>query len=57
MIAPTKSGRADQLGLRCPSCGCGHVPVYYTRQKRDKTVRVRICRACGRRFMTTERVT
>lgn len=49
------------VGIRCPDCGCRHCPVYYTRHRGDarggKTIRRRTCRACGRRFLTFERVT
>lgn len=54
---------ADDRGLSCPSCGCHDV-----RDDRTKVYRVirlgqhrsirrhRICRACGRKFITSERV-
>ena len=46
---------ADNKGLQCPKCGCGH---FYT----DKTIditghrrrRYKVCRNCGRRVRTTE---
>ena len=45
------------LGVSCPTCGCRDLPVYYTRARRGgKIVRVRTCRHCGRRVLTTERV-
>lgn len=43
-------------GIRCPSCGCGHLPALYTRHHGNRTVRVRLCRHCGRRVTTTEKV-
>jgi len=43
-------------GVRCPSCGCPHAPVIYTRHGLGRTFRRRECRACGRRFGTTEHV-
>ncbi|MBU0639316.1 MAG: hypothetical protein KKB50_10665 [Planctomycetes bacterium] len=43
-------------GLRCPKCGCAHLPVLYTRQKLDHVLRVRCCRNCGRRVATRERL-
>ncbi len=47
----------DPIGVSCPTCGCEHLPVYYTRKRRGgKIIRVRICRHCGRRVLTTERV-
>jgi len=44
-------------GLRCPSCYGTDLRQYYTRKRADKVLRVRICRHCGRRVQTTERVT
>ena len=47
----------DNKGLRCPGCGCGHfetdktVPVSGRRIRRYK-----VCRYCGRRVRTTERI-
>ena len=49
--------RKETSGVQCPKCGCGHAPVYYTRQQLKRTIRKRICRHCGQRFTTTERVT
>jgi len=46
----------DDLGLACPSCGCRHLPVWYTRQKPGYVLRVRLCRHCGRRLTTRERL-
>jgi len=40
--------------VRCRACGCPHLPVYYTRQRRDHVLRVRFCRHCGRRRVTKE---
>lgn len=49
--------RDSDCGIACPSCGCGHCPVDYTRhRKTGKTIRRRTCRHCQRRFVTTERV-
>jgi hypothetical protein len=46
---------AEAKGLRCPACGCGHMPVLYTRQRfRGKIARVRRCRHCGKRTTTYE---
>lgn len=42
-------------GLRCPDCNCGHIFVIYTKPAGlGKLRRLRECRACSRRFMTTE---
>jgi len=46
----------DDLGLTCPSCGCRHLPVWYTRQKPGYVLRVRLCRHCGRRVTSRERL-
>lgn len=43
-------------GVRCPSCGCGHAPVYKTRERLSQVMRIRVCRHCGRQFVTRERV-
>lgn len=43
------------LGITCPSCGCGHCPVYKNRRYGWGVRRNRECRFCGRRFVTTER--
>ncbi|MFO8011695.1 MAG: hypothetical protein R6X20_00170 [Phycisphaerae bacterium] len=46
-------------GLRCPTCGCRHLLVVYTRHRtiggRTVTIRCRECRHCGRRIVTHER--
>ncbi|MEW4454572.1 hypothetical protein AB1L30_18000 [Bremerella sp. JC817] len=52
----TKSPPPQPAGVACPQCGSGYAPVYYTRQQMGKTVRVRECQHCGRRFSTVERV-
>jgi len=44
----------EPTGLRCPRCGCGHLPVVYTRPRRGFILRVRRCRHCGRRIATRE---
>lgn len=41
--------------LRCSKCGCGHLPVVYTRHVGGAIRRLRECRACGHRFQTRER--
>lgn len=41
-------------GLRCPKCGCPHLPVDYTRNKLGKIIRKRICRNCGKEMLTKE---
>lgn len=45
----------DDLGIRCPKCGCGHWRVIYTRPALGGILRRRReCRHCGRRITTTE---
>lgn len=51
----------DDLGIRCPSCGCRHCPKDPTKVDRTVTLgvnqsirRYRICRNCGRAFITKE---
>ena len=46
----------ERKGLRCTQCGCAHLPVVYTRQRANLIVRVRVCRHCGKRTTTYERV-
>jgi transcriptional regulator NrdR family protein len=44
-------------GLECPSCGCRHFEVLYTRATFMGTIRRRRqCRHCGRRVTTSERM-
>lgn len=50
-------------GITCPTCGCQHCPQDPTRVERTIALganrcilRVRVCRHCGRRFTTNERV-
>lgn len=43
-------------GIECPSCGCRHLYVVYTRHRANAVVRVRRCRYCQRRLVTHERL-
>jgi transcriptional regulator NrdR family protein len=45
-----------ERGIECPSCGCRHLYVLYTRHRGRAIVRVRTCRHCSRRIVTHERV-
>jgi hypothetical protein len=45
----------DGKGLACRKCGCCHFRVVYTRPALGAIRRLRECRHCGRRVMTTER--
>ena len=56
-------GTNDNRGIECPSCGCKHCPDSKTEVERTVSLgvnrsirRVRVCRHCGRRFLTAERV-
>ena len=53
---PTAPKPSEQRGLRCPACGCAHLPVLYTRQRPGHVLRIRACRHCGRRVTTRERL-
>ena len=47
----------EDRGIRCPSCGCGHCPVLFTRPAPlERTRRRRQCRHCGEQFNTYEQV-
>lgn len=53
--AETQPERNEKRGLECPSCGCGHFHVVYTRRaSRQRIMRRRECRNCGRRITTYE---
>ncbi|MCL2646130.1 MAG: hypothetical protein FWD61_03880 [Phycisphaerales bacterium] len=45
---------AKPEGLVCPKCGCCHLPVIYTRLRRNYILRARQCRHCERRMFTRE---
>lgn len=48
---------AKPRGLVCPTCGCRHFEVVYTRATPTGTIRRRRqCRHCGRRVTTSERL-
>ncbi len=49
---------ANEKGIRCPKCGCAH--HFTTRTKpapRNRIMRQRECRNCGRRLITYEAAT
>lgn len=48
-------GQSD-LGVKCPECNCADMRVYRTIRHQDRIVRVRVCRHCGRRVVTYERL-
>lgn len=43
-------------GLECLGCGCHHFYTAWTRQHKNKTVRSKVCRHCGRKHTTIEKV-
>ena len=49
-------GAKPPRGIECPSCGCRHLYVLYTRHRAHTIIRARICRYCQRRVVTHERV-
>jgi ribosomal protein S27E len=52
-----ENAEADAKGLRCPKCGCRHMPAVYSKPKADGRVqRQRECRNCGRKIVTVERI-
>lgn len=54
---PITPGVGPSGGLVCPSCGCRHFPVVYTRHLPDgRILRRRRCRLCGRRITTIEEI-
>lgn len=47
-----KSGR----GLRCLGCGGSSFYTRYTRRHIGRIVRSKVCRTCGRRHLTVEKM-
>jgi transcriptional regulator NrdR family protein len=43
-------------GIKCPECGSQDLPVFYTRNKFGRVVRMRVCAGCGSRLLTAERI-
>ena len=56
MPQPSESQKlSSKRGLECPSCGCAHFRVLYTRRALDgRLLRRRQCRYCQRRITTYE---
>lgn len=48
--------KKDKEGYRCPKCDCKHFLSGWTRHRRKSTVRSRVCRNCGRRVITVEKI-
>jgi len=52
-----KRKNEEPRGIRCPTCGCGHFRVIYTRRGwGGRLIRRRECRHCGRRITTSEQI-
>jgi DNA-directed RNA polymerase subunit M/transcription elongation factor TFIIS len=51
----TDQQRSQPCGVICPRCDCRHSYVIYTRHRQEHILRLRECRACGRRWTTRER--
>ena len=43
-------------GVACPKCGCRDSRVADIRHGKTRSNRVKVCRACGKRFNTTEQL-
>ena len=64
IVTVINDNKNDAKGLECPNCGCFESHVYYTRRrslviggnKEGRVIRRRQCDHCGRRFITSERV-
>ncbi len=54
---PPPKQDAKPKGIVCPTCGCCHFEVVYTRATPTGTIRRRRqCRHCGRRVTTSEQL-
>ena len=56
VLSALKQANAESVGLRCPKCGCRHLTVETVRQQFDEAKRYRVCRNCGARVKTYERI-
>jgi hypothetical protein len=53
--AVSEEPQAEPVGIVCRQCGCADLRVWYTRRLRGGRIRrVRVCRHCGKRAVTTE---
>ena len=43
-------------GIECPKCGCRHFDVRWTRHRVGSVRRRKVCRNCGHRILTGERI-
>ena len=56
VLSALKRENTEAVGLRCPKCGCRHLIVDTVRQQFDEAKRYRVCRNCGQRVRTFERI-
>jgi DNA-directed RNA polymerase subunit RPC12/RpoP len=56
VLSALRRENQETVGLRCPKCGCKHLVVETVRQQFDETKRYRVCRNCGMRIRTFERI-
>lgn len=45
-----------ELGIRCPKCGCRDLLTGNTIKQLGRIIRYRICRYCGKRIRTKEKI-
>jgi len=45
--------KRDGAGVKCPDCGCAHLPVYGTRREGTRVKRYRRCHHCGKHPIIT----
>lgn len=44
----------NDIGLRCPICGCAHFYTTHTERIANKIRRRKVCRHCGHKVVTYE---
>lgn len=55
-MAEPRKLKPREEGPMCPECHCFHLPVYRTIRRRRSIIRIRYCRNCSRRVVTSERI-
>jgi len=48
--------KGDDVGLKCPRCACRHFYTVNTKRLRGWIRRRKVCRNCGRKIRTRERL-
>lgn len=56
MIMPADDTPPKPKGVACPKCGGIRLRVFRTLRYARGVVRVKLCKTCGHRFRTVERV-